>query len=55
MQVLSPSIKSVEMITCPYDVIAVLELENLHEIGDLVTQNIQLVTGVNNTVTCLAI
>ena len=42
MRALSPSIKSVEMITCPYDVIAVLGLENLHEIDDLVTQNILL-------------
>ena len=40
-------IKSVETVTGPYDVIAVLELETLHDIGDLVTQNIRLVTGIN--------
>ena len=48
-------IKSVETITGPYDVIAVLELETLHDIGDLVTQRIQQVTGISRTVTCLAL
>jgi len=48
-------IKSVETVTGPYDVIAVLELETLHDIGDLVTQNIRLVTGISRTVTCVAL
>ena len=48
-------IKSVETITGPYDVIAVLELETLHDIGDLVTQSIQQVTGISRTVTCVAL
>jgi len=48
------AIKSVETVTGPYDVIAILELDSLHEIGDLITQNIQLVTGVSRTVTCVA-
>ena len=48
-------IKSVETVTGPYDVIAVLELETLHDIGDLVTQNIRLVTGIIRTVTCVAL
>jgi DNA-binding Lrp family transcriptional regulator len=48
-------IKSVEMVTGPDDVIAVLELDSLHEIGDLVTQHIQLVNGITRTVTCLVV
>ena len=48
-------IKSVEMVTGPYDVIAVLELNSLHEIGESITQHIQLVNGITRTVTCLVV
>jgi DNA-binding Lrp family transcriptional regulator len=48
-------IKSAEMVTGPYDVITVLELDSLHEIGDLVTQPVQLVNGITRTVTCLVV
>jgi len=48
-------IKSVETVTGPYDIIAILELESLHEIGDLVTQNVQKVNGITRTVTCIAV
>jgi len=44
-------IKLVEAVTVPYDLVAILELSCLGEIGDLVTQNIQLVTGIARTVT----
>jgi DNA-binding Lrp family transcriptional regulator len=48
-------IKSVETVTGPYDIIAILELESLPEIGDLVTQNVQKVNGITRTVTCIAL
>jgi DNA-binding Lrp family transcriptional regulator len=48
-------VKSVDPVTGPYDVIAVIERENLSEIGDLVTSQIHPVTGISRTVTCLAI
>ena len=48
-------IKSVETVTGPYDIIAILELESLQEIGDLVTQNVQKVNGISRTVTCVAV
>ena len=48
-------IKSVEMVTGPYDVIAILERDSLHEIGDSITQHIQLVNGITRTVTCLVV
>jgi DNA-binding Lrp family transcriptional regulator len=48
-------IKSVETVTGPYDVIAVVEFETLNELGDLVTQNVQMASGIKRTVTCLVV
>lgn len=48
-------IKSVDVVTGPYDVIAVVEGENLNNIGNLVTNKIHPVLGVTRTVTCLSI
>ncbi len=47
-------ILSVEAVTGPYDVIAVVEGPDVNAIGDLVNKNIQSVSGVVRTVTCLA-
>jgi DNA-binding Lrp family transcriptional regulator len=47
-------ILSVEAVTGPYDVIAVVEGPDVNAIGDLVTKNIQSVSGIRRTVTCLA-
>ena len=46
-------VKSVDTVTGPYDIIAVVEAETLNEIGDLVTEKIHPVTGISRTVTCL--
>jgi DNA-binding Lrp family transcriptional regulator len=48
-------IKSVDPVTGPYDVIAIIEAESLNDIGDLVTGKIHPVPGISRTVTCLAI
>ena len=48
-------VKSVDSVTGPYDVIAIIEGETLNEIGDLVTAKIHPVAGITRTVTCLAI
>ena len=48
-------VKSVDSVTGPYDVIAIVEAENLNIIGDLVTSKIHPVPGISRTVTCLAI
>jgi len=48
-------IKSVNTVTGPYDVIAIIEASSLNEIGDLVTQKIHPVAGISRTVTCLAV
>ena len=48
-------ITSVDTVTGPYDIIAVIESDTLHDIGDIVTGKIHPVTGISRTVTCLAI
>jgi DNA-binding Lrp family transcriptional regulator len=48
-------IKSVNAVTGPYDIIAIVEGDSLNEIGDLVTTKIHPITGIARTVTCLAI
>ena len=48
-------VKSVDTVTGPYDVIAIVEGENLNDIGDLVTAKIHPIAGISRTVTCLAI
>ena len=48
-------VKSVDTVTGPYDIIAVVEGENLNDIGDLITGKIHPVAGIVRTVTCLVI
>ena len=48
-------VKSVDTVTGPYDVIAIIEAETLNEIGDIVTQKVHPVPGISRTVTCLVI
>ena len=48
-------VKSVDSVTGPYDIIAVIEGEKLDDIGMLVTDKIHPVPSISRTVTCLAI
>jgi DNA-binding Lrp family transcriptional regulator len=48
-------VKSVDAVTGPYDVIAIIEAETLNDIGDIVTEKIHPTPGISRTVTCLAI
>ena len=48
-------VESVDAVTGPYDVIAIIEAETLNEIGDIVTQVIHPTTGISRTVTCLSV
>ena len=48
-------VKSVVIVTGPYDVITIIEGETLNAIGDLVTAKIHPIAGISRTVTCLAI
>jgi len=47
--------KSVDVVTGPYDVIAIIEGVDLNAIGDLVTGKIHPIAGISRTVTCLAV
>ena len=53
LKVLEP-IKSVDGVTGPYDVIAVVEAADLNAVGELLTNQIHRVQGILRTVTCLA-
>lgn len=48
-------VKSVDAVTGPYDIIAIIEGETLNDIGDLITDKIHPIAGISRTVTCLAI
>lgn len=48
-------VNSVDTVTGPYDIIAVVNGKTLNDIGDLVTGKIHPITGISRTVTCLAI
>ncbi len=48
-------VKSVDPVTGPYDVIAIVESESLNDIGDLVTGKIHPIGCISRTVTCLSI
>ncbi len=47
-------ITSVDLVTGPYDIIAVVEAADLGSIGDMVTQRVHTIGGIQRTVTCLA-
>ena len=46
---------SVDVVTGPYDAIAVVQGETLNEIGDLITAKVHPTSGISRTVTCLAL
>ena len=48
-------VTSVDTVTGPYDIIAILQGKSLNDIGDLVTGKIHPIPGISRTVTCLAI
>ncbi len=51
---LAKGVKSVDLVTGPYDIITIIEGESLNDIGDLVTGKIHPLSGISRTVTCLA-
>ncbi len=48
-------VKSVDAVTGPYDIIAIVEAKDLNDVGNLVTGKIHPIGGISRTVTCLAI
>jgi DNA-binding Lrp family transcriptional regulator len=47
--------QSVDVVTGPYDVIAVVEAKDINSIGDLVTEKVHTISGVVRTVTCVGV
>jgi DNA-binding Lrp family transcriptional regulator len=47
--------KTIDVVTGPYDIIATIEGDNLNTIGNLVTSKMHPIAGITRTVTCLAI
>lgn len=48
-------VKSVDAVTGPYDIIAIIEEDDLNAVGSLVTTKVHPIEGVTRTVTCLSI
>jgi DNA-binding Lrp family transcriptional regulator len=47
-------VRSADVITGQYDVIALVEVEDLREMADLITARVQGIRGVLRTITCVA-
>lgn len=48
-------VKTVDAVTGPYDIIAVVAAPDLNAVGDLVTGQIHSISGIVRTVTCLSV
>ena len=48
-------VTTVDAVTGPYDIIAVVEAPDLNAVGDLVTSRIHTISGIARTVTCLSV
>ncbi len=48
-------VSSVDAVTGPYDIIAVVQAPDLNGVGDVVTGRIHAIPGIARTVTCLAV
>ncbi len=50
-----PGVAAVDVVTGPYDIIALISADDISVVGDLVTGHIHSVSGVVRTVTCVAV
>ncbi len=48
-------VHTVDPVTGPYDIIAVVAAPDLNAVGDLVTSHIHTIDGIVRTVTCLSV
>ena len=48
-------IQSVDVVTGPYDVIAVVSADDMNAVGRLVTESMHTIRGVIRTVTCVSV
>lgn len=50
-----PGVREADTVTGPFDLIALVEVEDINALGILVKNRFQSVTGVKRTVTCICI
>ena len=50
-----PGMQSVDPVTGPYDIIAIIEAPDLNSVGSVVTTNIHTISGIIRTITCLSL
>ena len=50
-----PGVETVDAVTGPYDIIAVVAAPDLNTVGDLVTSQSHTINGIARTVTCLSV
>ncbi len=48
-------VASVDVVTGPYDAIAIIQAETLNDIGQLIVTKVHPMVGISRTVTCLAV
>lgn len=48
-------VETVDAVTGPYDIIAVVAAPDLNSVGDLVSSRIHTIGGIARTVTCLSV
>ncbi len=48
-------VSSVDVVTGPYDIICIVQAEDLSSIGEAVTGSVHVIEGITRTVTCLAV
>ncbi len=51
----STNMMSVDTVTGPFDIIAVVEADSLPDIGELISEGMHKVPGIVKTVTCLSV
>ena len=50
-----PGVSTVDIVTGPHDIIAVINSDDISIIGDLVTTRIHTIDGVSKTTTCISV
>ena len=50
-----PEVENVDVVTGPYDIIAVINADDMGAVADLVTDRIHGAGGVGRTITCVAV
>ena len=50
-----PEVESVDAVTGPYDIIAIVQVKGLNDIGEVVVKKVHPISGISRVVTCVAL